>query len=396
MKPISLGVVGGQRGAAFSGSLVTLADRVKLVAVCDKEEEVLAQWRREYPDIAIFTDYDQMLERSGCTAVYIATPLLLHAEQAIKAMRAGVDVLSEVTAAQTMEDCWALVDTVESTGRTYMLAENYCYMRDNMAVLRMVQERRFGEVYYAEGAYIHAVPELCVTADERLTWRGQLLREKQGNWYPTHSLGPVAQWLGTTRGGPDRLSTTATFISTGHSFERYLARNFPENHPLRQDRYRLNDSATTVICTERGKVIIIRVDFSSARPHNMVHYALQGTAGAYLSGRHDGESGLIWLEGYSPATPTGTATEWQRAGDFMGRYEHPLWQQWGAIAESAGHGGGDFFVLLEFIEAIEKRIAPPIDVYDAVTWSCITPLSERSLAEGNAPVEIPDFRRGRR
>lgn len=395
MALVRLAVVGGQRGAAFSGALETLRDRVELVAVCDLQEEVLARWRQEHPGIATFTDYDRMLERSGCNAVFIATPVLLHARQAIKAMQGGVDVLSEVTAAQTLDDCWGLVETVEKTGRIYMLAENYCYMRENMAVLRMVKEGVFGEVYYAEGAYIHSVPDLLFAEDGSLTWRGQLVREKRGNWYPTHSLGPVAQWLRTARGGPDRLASTATFTCTGRSIERYMARNFPESHSLLQLKPTLDDNAITLIRTEQGKAIMIRVDFASNRPHNMTHYALQGTAGAYLSPRWERDSSLVWLDGKSPASATGVAAEWEDFGLYLHRYDHPLWQEWGQIAESAGHGGGDFFVLLEFLTAIETGGPPPIDVYDAVTWSSITPLSEQSLVQGNAPVDVPDFRRGR-
>ncbi len=395
MGRVLLGVVGGHRGDAFRGALSTLSDRVRLVAVCDIREAVLARWRADYPGIQTFTDYDRMLGESECTAVFVATPVPVHAEQAIKAMRSGRDVLSEVTAAQTMDECWALVEAVESTGRTYMLAENYCYMRENMAVLRMVQEGLFGDPYYAEGGYIHAVPDLFVTEDGALTWRGELVLSTRGNRYPTHSLGPVAQWLGTARGGQDHLVETATFTSTGRSVERYLARNLPESSNLLDLGFQLDDNAITVIRSERGKLIVLRVDFCSPRPHNMAHYALQGSAGAYLSGRHEGEGGLLWIESRSPATPTGVTTEWEDFSNFLPRYEHPLWQQWGEIAQSAGHGGGDFFVLLDFIASIEKRTEPPIDVYDAVTWSCIVPLSERSLAAGSAPVEIPDFRRGR-
>ncbi len=396
MGPVLLAVVGGQRGDAFRGALSVLSDRVRLVAVCDKQEAVLARWRADCPGIQTFTDYDRMLDESGCTAVFIATPLSLHPEQAIKAMRSGRDVLSEVTAAQTIDECWALVEAVESTARTYMLAENYCYMRENMAVLRMVQDGVFGDPYYAEGAYIHAVPDLLTTEDGTLTWRGELVLSTRGNRYPTHSLGPVAQWLGVTRGGRDRLAETATFTSTGHSVERYMARNFQESDRLLQLKFQLDDNAITVIRTEQDKVITLRVDICSPRPHNMTHYALQGSAGAYLSGRHESEGGLVWIEGGSPATPTGIATEWEDFSRFLPRYEHPLWHQWGEIAQSAGHGGGDFFVLLDFIASIEEQTEPPIDVYDAVTWSSITPLSERSLAAGSAPVEIPDFRRGRK
>jgi predicted dehydrogenase len=395
MKPIPLAIVGGQRGGAFGAVASALGERVALVAICDTREEVLTRWREQCPGLATFTDYDRMLEESGCRAVVVATPLPLHAEQSMRAMRAGMDVLSEVTAAQTLEECWALVETVERTGRTYMMAENACYTRENMAILRLVQEGRFGETYYAEGAYLHDCSDLLVDQEGRLTWRGALRRDKRGNWYPTHSLGPPAQWLGTTGGSRDRLASTATFACGGPSVERYLAHNLPATHPLREVRFAMANSSTTLITTAQGKVIALRVDWASRRPHNTAHYALQGLTGAYLSGRGPGEESLIWMEGESPASPTGVATTWESFSARAKSFDHPLWQQWGGLAGSAGHGGSDFFVLLEFITAIEEGRRPAVDVYDAAAWSAITPLSEESLARGGAPVEIPDFRRGR-
>jgi hypothetical protein len=80
--------------------------------------------------------------------------------------------------------------------------------------------------------------------------------------------------------------------------------------------------------------------------------------------------------------------------NYSGEYEHPSWRTWREQAEATGHGGGDFFILKDFVDAIQTGCQPAIDVYDAVTWSCITPLSVQSVAAGSVPVAIPDFRQG--
>jgi hypothetical protein len=150
-----------------------------------------------------------------------------------------------------------------------------------------------------------------------------------------------------------------------------------------------------VIQTEKGAVIVLRVDWASARPHNMTHYVLQGTEASYISARrhHEREDHLIWIDGESPgSSPKGDA-QWEPLWDYADRYEHPYWREWRAQAERAGHGGGDFFVLKDFLTAIETGDRPPVDVYDAVTWSSIVPLSAESVAKKGAPVEIPIFRR---
>lgn len=80
---------------------------------------------------------------------------------------------------------------------------------------------------------------------------------------------------------------------------------------------------------------------------------------------------------------------------MLEKYDHPLWKKSAAKAEGAGHGGMDYFVFNAFIESVKRKVAPPIDVYDSMTLSVITPLSEKSIAEGNMPQEFPDFTRGK-
>lgn len=397
MKPIKFAVVGGRRGASFSRSLALLSDRVQLTAVCDLSEAVLSAWRAEHPGVAAFTAYDDLLAKADCDAVFICTPLLLHADQAVKALEAGKHVLSEVVAAVTLDDCWRLVETVEKTGLTYMLAENYCYMRPNMLVLNMARRGVLGDLTYAEGAYIHDCRALLFEPEGRLTWRGELRQWRGGagyNSYPTHSLGPVAQWLGINRG--DRLDSTATWMSAGPSkaVAGYARERLgPEHKAAQEASWRMGDSATTVIQTGCGAVIVLRVDWTSPRPHNMTHYVLQGTAGAYLSPRREGEDPLIWIDGQSPGRSADGTARWNSLWDYADEYEHPQWRQFGDVAGLSGHGGGDYFVLKDFCEAILEGRRPSIDVYDAATWSAIVPLSAESVARGGAPVAVPQFLR---
>jgi predicted dehydrogenase len=395
VKRVKLAVAGGRRGAAFDEALESLRDRVKLTAICDPSEEVLTRWKDNYPDIETFASYDDLLESGDCTAVFVATPMELHARQALKALQAGKHVLSEVTAATTLDECWQLVEAVENTGLAYMLAENYCYMRPNMMVLNMVQQGVFGEITYAEGAYVHDCRDLIFSDEGEMTWRGEMRLRYNGNTYPTHSLGPVAQWVGASRKGGDRLVSTATWMSPARAVAEYARDRFGPEHPAaRDDFWVLGDSATTIVQTEKGAVIVLRMDSNSPRPHNMAHYALQGTRAAYLSARHAREDPLIWIDGHSPGQSPGDA-EWESLWGYSHLYEHPGWREWGEQARQTGHGGGDFFVLKDFLDAIQSGTNPPIDVYDAVTWSSIMPLSIQSVAQGNMPVEIPDFARGR-
>lgn len=394
---VRLAVVGGRRGAAFSRALDAFSDRIRLVGLCDLDPAVRRRWQERHPGIALFDRYEALLEWDGVDAVLLATPVPLHAPQAIQALEAGKHVLSEVVAATTLDECWQLVETVERSGLVYMMAENYCYMRANMMVLNMVQHGLFGEIVHAEGAYIHDTRNLAFNPDGSLTWRGQLHRGLNRNRYPTHSLGPVAQWLQINREGGDELDTTATFISDPFNLRRYCAEHFGSDHPGAQPGFfTQGDSGVSLIRTVKGALIVIRVDSCSPRPHNMTHYALQGTKASYLSARYHGEAPLIWIDGRSPgASPPreGQGATWQPLWDYAPEFEHPRWRRWGEEASKAGHGGGDFFILEDFANAVRDGTPPPIDVYDAVTWSSLIPLSEESVRRGGAPVKFPRFRR---
>lgn len=400
MAPIRLGIVGGRRGGSLNRAVEHLQNEVEITWVCDVDEGVLASWKEKYPNVRTERSYERLLDAKDLDAVYLATPMQLHAQQAVAALRAGKHVLTEVIAATTLDECWELVEAVEATGLTYMMAENYCYMRPNMLVLNLVESGLFGRITHAEGGYVHDCRHLMHEPNGDLTWRGRVQKEWSCNIYPTHSVGPIAQWLGVNRPGGDAFDVTATFVSAPVAMGRYFHATFGADHPgARPDYWRQGDSQVTLIRTKRGAVIVLRVDAVSARPHNMVHYALQGERGAYLSPRHDKEGPLVWLEGVSAgASPPvgGVPAQWESLWVHASTHEHPLWQQWGGVARKAGHGGGDFFILADFVRSIRDGVPPPVDVYDAVTWSCITPLSARSVEQGGAPVGVPNFLKGKR
>ena len=391
-EPVRMGIIGvGGRGTYLLRLL--LEQGVEVPAVCDIRParlEIavnLIAKAREGRKPATYGkdpfDYRHLLARDDLEAVLVATPMQWHAVMSVDALRAGKHVLSEVSAAVTLQECWDLVHAVEETGRVYMLAENCCYWHPVMMIRNMVRKGIFGELTFAECGYVHDCRALAFEADGSLTWRGELSRDYRGNLYPTHSLGPVAQWLGINRG--DRLVSLVAAETKHAGMRHYIEKRFPPDHPARKLQFKAADSTTVLIRTAKGVLIDLRYDVKSARPHpTTVYYSLQGTTASYDS-RIDG----IWIEGRSPSY------QWQPLDTYREEFEDPLWKEHRAAAEKTGHAGGDFFVLHQFLEAIRRGGPSPIDVYDAVTWSAVTPLSEISLNEGGRVVEIPDFTRGK-
>lgn len=398
-KPIRFAVVGaggaGQvgcgRGRTFINAAKHLPDEIEMTAVCDTDPNVVEQWQAQ--GVKAYLDYEQLLDDCEIDAVCISTPVPLHARQSIMALQSGKHVLSEVTASFAMDESWELVEAVEKTGLTYMMAENYCFMRENLLIENMVQQGVFGEITYVSGAYLHDCRDLMWTPEGDLTWRGQLRKTHYGNTYPTHSLGPVSRWLGINK--TDRYVSTATWGSNCRAIPAYAARNIPSRPEYSAARdWLCNDNAITMLKTEKGVLAEIRVDWASPRPHNMARHELQGTKASYTSQEHGNEA-LIWIEDRSPTTKTGVAQAWEPISKYYDEFEHPLWREHMADAQKAGHGGGDYFIMREFAAAVRENRPPMVDVYDAVTWSCITPLGMQSIDNGCAPVPVPDFKAGR-
>ena len=391
-KPIRLGMIGvGSRGTGLL--TLALATDVEIVALCDIDPaalnnatELVAKARNGRKPVGYSNgskDYQRMLQRDDLDAVIVAAPMQWHTIMSVEAMRAGKHVLSEVSGAMTVEECWGIVRATEETGKLYMLAENCCYYDYVMMIRNMVKQGLFGDLTYAECGYVHDCRFLLFKPDGTLTWRGELARDYAGNLYPTHSLGPVAQWMGINRG--DRMVSLVAGCTGQKSLLDFVARQFPAGHPARQIRFKVADSTTVLIRTAKGAMIDLRYDVYSPRPVvSTTYFSLQGTKGSYESRTEN-----VYIEGRSKDHT------WDPVSKYAKEFEDPLWTRSRKDASVAGHGGCDYFAISEFVNMLRRGGPSPIDCYDAAAWSVILPLSAKSLAEGGAPQEIPDFTRGK-
>ncbi|CAN5393774.1 Gfo/Idh/MocA family oxidoreductase [soil metagenome] len=394
-KRLRFAVIGAGRGRSFVRLSEMPKSGIELVAICDTNAAALEECK-EAGRLRLYTDYEHVLNNPEIDAVCLATPVNLHAAQAIAALNAGKHVLSEVTGIyNSLAEGWDLIATVERSGRTYMMAENYCFSEPVLQVQNMVEQGVFGELNYASGSYIHDCRNLIFTQEGDLTWRGQLRRNVLANGYPTHSLGPIARWMDINR--TDSLETTATWNSRSSAIPHYANRNHPDRTEYADPNYWAHaDTVSTSIRTEKGRLIDLRFDAVSPRPHHMTRFELQGTKASFSWPDGPQNEPLIWIEGRSPTNEQGIAQEWEPLFKYRDEFQHPLWREHGAEAASAGHSGGDYFILREFSAAILGNRPPLIDVYDAVAWSSIIPLSAESIAKGNAPVRVPNFKESRK
>lgn len=381
-------------------------DDVDITAICDIDSDAVARTlkltqKAGRKDPAVYgktkEDYLNMLMRDDIDGVVVSTPWELHVPMSVASMEAGKYTAVEVSATVTLQESWDLVNAYERTGSHCMILENVCYRRDVMSVLNMVRKGMFGEMLYAHCGYQHDLREVKFNDGKKAygggvefgekgyseaKWRTQHSVDRNGDIYPTHGLGPVAHWLDINRG--NKFNYLTSMATKAKGLHKHIVDKGGENHPNAAVKFKLGDVVTTNIQCENGENIVIMHDTNSPRPYSL-GFRAQGTEGIWMD---DNDS--IYLQNNAKKSHT-----WEPFAPFQDKYDHPLWKTHAGTAESAGHGGIDFFVIRGFIEAIKNKTAPPIDVYDAAAWSAISPLSELSIARGSSPVEIPDFTRGK-
>ncbi len=370
---------------------------VDVKAICDIDPEAIQESNKMlsdagYKNIPVYQEdehaYLKLLEQGDIDGVIIATPWIWHTRMACAAMRAGIYAGVEVSAANTLEECWDLVNTYEETGVPCMILENVNYRRDVMAIMNMVRQNIFGELVHLECGYQHDLRnikfqpgvEFGPNSKGEARWRTYHSIHRNGDVYPTHGLGPVAAMTNINYGNRMLYLTSTATKSKG--LHDYIVKNGGEDHPNADIEFKLGDVVTTVIKTANDETITIQHDTNLPRPYSL-GFRVQGTNGIWMDVNKS-----IYIEGQSPAH------QWEDAASWLEKYDHPLWKKYAHLAEGSGHGGMDFFVVHAFVESVKRKVNTPLDAYDAAAWSSITPLSEDSIARGSQPVEIPDFTRG--
>jgi len=266
---INLGIAGAcSRGGHFRRPCEEI-NGLRIHAICDSNAEALAATAEKLGAAESYTSFEQMLSKSELDAVIIATPMQFHAEQVIAALEAGLHVLSEVPAAVSIEECQSIVAAARRSRGHYMMAENYIYMRPNLIVQALAEAGLFGDLYYAEGEYLHELKGINIPGG----WRRRYQTGIRGVTYGTHSLGPILKWM---RG--DRVvAVCCAGAGSGH-------------HDAAGKPFE-NDASSVMLCkTARAGLIKIRVDMLSDRPHATTNYQLQGRNGAYEPHARQGKS----------------------------------------------------------------------------------------------------------
>jgi len=380
----------GMRGPGAVDRL-SYIDGVEIVALCDKYADRVERAqgilrKKSLKDAKSYSGEDgwkDMLKNEKLDLVYICSPWDYHTPMSIGAMKAGAHVACEVPIALTLKDCWEVVRVSEETKKHCMMLENCCYDFFEMLTLNMTRQGLFGELLHGEGAYIHDLLDLNFAKNGYDNmWRLRENIKLNGNLYPTHGLGPVAQCMNINRG--DKMNhlvamSTNDFQMGAKAKELAAKDSFYQEFVGKNFRGNMN---TTLIRTELGKTIMLQHDVTSPRPYSRLH-TLSGTKG--YAQKYPDENIAFGHEFISK----------DKMKELYAKYTPELVKFIGEQAKQVGgHGGMDFMMDWRLIDCLRNGLPLDQDVYDAASWSCIVPLSFDSVKNNSRTVKIPDFTKG--
>ncbi len=389
---VRIGFIGqGMRGPG-AVQRMSFIDGVEIVAICDLLPEratksnkiVTKSGRPAAKEYSGENGWKEMIGKEKLDLVYITTPWHLHTIMALYAMEHGCHAASEVPIALTLDDCWKLVETSERTKKHCMMLENCCYDFFELLTLNMARQGLFGELVHAEGAYIHNLLDLNFSKNGyQNMWRLRQNASHNGNLYPTHGLGPIAQCMNINRG--DKMDYLVS-MSSNDFLMGVTAKEKAAQDPFFNEfvgkPYR-GDMNTTTIRTNKGKTLMIQHDVTSPRPYSRIHL-VSGTKG--VASKWPSPERIAF------------GHEWIKDEELKKLYEQytpEIVKRVGEIAKKVGgHGGMDFMMDWRLIDCLRNGLPLDQNVYDAAAWSCIVPLSEKSVSKRSTSVDIPDFTRG--
>ncbi len=380
--------IGGQGGGHVNNLLKIPGCRI--TAVCDIRPE-RTDWATQqitaagHPAPAVYNrgprDFERLCETESLDLVYNATPWEFHVPIMLAAMKNGKHTATEVPAAMTLDDCWAIVEAAEKLQKHCVLMENCNYDRMEMMAFNMVRKGVFGELLHAEGGYLHDLRSVKFADKGEGLWRRAWATKVNGNLYPTHGLGPVANCLDINRG--DRFDYIVSMSGPSRGLQAWAAEHEPPDSPKRREKYVLGDVNVSLIKTVQGRTIIVQHSTNLPRPYSRIHL-VQGTKGLFQGYPH-----RAYIEG------RGKLDQWQTAEELLAEFEHPLWKEIAERAQGAGHGGMDFIEDYRLIKCLREGTPTDMNVYDAASLSAVVELSTSSNAKRSASLDMPDFTKGK-
>ena len=390
---VRIGFIGlGQRGPGHV-TRNSKIEGVEIKGLCDVQPEKVAAMKAKLEgsghNPTLYSgkteEWKKLCEQKDIDLIYISTPWQLHAPMALYAMQQGKHVAIEVPGVITMDDCYKIVETSENTKKHCVYLENCCYDFFELLTLNMVRQGFFGEIIHGEGAYVHNLMGLNFNKNGYWDmWRLRQNASRNGNLYPGHGLGPVAQAMDINRG--DKMDYLVSMSSNDFMMAakaKELAATDEFYKPFAGKNFRGNMNTTT-IRTAKGRTIMLQHDVTSPRVYSRIHL-ISGTRAAALKFPLPGKISIGHEDWVSD----------KELKALEEKYQPAIVKKVGELAKQVGgHGGKDFLMNWRIIDCMRNGLPMDMDVYDAALWSSMIPLSGESVADRSKAMTIPDFTAG--
>jgi len=398
---IKVGYVGlGDRGYAMLERCIAKMNDVEVLYLCDVNDAPLTKAKEMIKSNCGYEPkttygYHDILADKEVDAVFLMTGWDGRTQMVTEFMRAGIYVGFEVGEAESIEECFTLVDTYEATGTPAMMLENCCYGRRELMLLNMIKQGLFGEVVHCTGGYQHyttdAVTFKGIEKDDATSSNFRLKHclDHNREFYPTHELGPICKMLNINRG--NRMVRLNSVATKAVGLKSYAKEHFGADSVWANLPYIQGDIVNTVITCENGETILLTLDNTLPRAFYSRNISVRGTKAMSSE-----DARVVFLDSMS-ATVDPHSDEGVRNNEdeFYAKYDHPISREMIAACDLNDALRINWLVMRAFIESVKAGTNTPIDIYDAASWMCIGVLSEQSIKNNGAPVDIPDFTRGK-
>ncbi len=398
----------GHRAFGTGGCVMSI-DAYETVGVCDPYEDKAISLADEFEKKTgkrpqVYTDHIKMFEELKPDLAVVVANWEVHVAISIDAMRRNIAVAMEVGGAYDEEECFELVKVYEETKTPFMFLENCCFNRDELLATALVRNGVFGRIMYCTGAYGHDLRQEISYGDKTRHYRLRNYISRNCENYPTHEIGPIAKILNINRGNRFVSLVSRSTGLPSQGLHEYVQDKEGLEY-LKDVEFKQADLVETMITCENGELVTIRLDTTLPRIYSR-QLEVRGTKGMYNQNNN-----MVFLD--TPKFDHHRSKYTQENGEVISgmsegkahnyfynnakKYEDAyLVDMWKAVTPEIlekGHGGMDYFEFEVLADCMLNGKEMPIDVYDAVTWMCITYLSERSLKTG-MPVDFPDFTHG--
>lgn len=393
MERLRLGVIGlGQRGEQLVREVFAKHDAVIVTALCDLYQDRIDAAEKLVVDAGgaepfKTLNYKDVMSKDLVDCIVIAASWNQHIEMSIECLERGIPCGCEIGGCETLDECFALVDAYERTKTPFMFMENCCYGREELMVMNMVKQGIFGEIVHCSGGYHHDLRHEVSHGKELRHYRLNEYLTRNCENYPTHEIGPIAQVLDINRG--NRFLRLTSMASKAAGLHEYIKNKKADDAELINATFAQGDIVTTTIMCERGETVVITLDTTLPRYYYSRGFTVRGTKAMF-----EENTRAVHIEGREISDEERQKLR-SRTGNleyYRDEFEHEIWRKFLNDGVKGGHGGMDYLVYSEFFDCVKNNKPMPIDVYDAATWMCITPLSEKSILAGGAVMEIPDFK----